>query len=412
MVDGSGKNLVFLLCVPRSGSSLATVMLQNHSKVFATQEMWFLMSLYDLRFGEARPYGGKAIIDQFYNGVLTDELFEQACRSFALQVYNGLLSSGSAEIVVDKSPRYYYLLEFLDRLFPQSRRIWLIRNPLSIAASYKKVNHRVKDRFNLAEDLISSKFNIKMTDLTAGLIRYYHYFSDPNALTHRLYYERLVSNPNGELSKLCEFLGLAYEEGMESYGDQMDSAKSDMFYSMGVGDPFLVNHKEPHRKSIDSWKEVLHPEEVEAYCRVLGSGIFHDLGYGEELAEAERLTGAKFDKKPDPEVIGFRQRQLTEAAGVKWEPFYRLRTDGMYIGSKQTDASSALPSGNAEMLQLQMTLRAVEKRLEKGYAEQERLRNELQRMKSKLDRFKSIIPFGHRLTHWASVYLNQRGGTK
>ena len=49
LIDSNGNNLVFLLCTPRSGSSLATVMLQNHSKMFATQEMWFLMSLVDLQ---------------------------------------------------------------------------------------------------------------------------------------------------------------------------------------------------------------------------------------------------------------------------------------------------------------------------------------------------------------------------
>ena len=141
MVDSNGNNLVFLLCTPRSGSSLATVMLQNHSKMFATQEMWFLMSLVDLQSPQRRAYGGTGIYHQFFNGVLPHETFEDACRAFALQVYNGLLqSSAGAELVIDKSPRYYYLLEFLDALFPQSRRIWLIRNPFAVLASYKKVN--------------------------------------------------------------------------------------------------------------------------------------------------------------------------------------------------------------------------------------------------------------------------------
>ena len=91
MVDVQGNGLVLLLCVPRSGSSLSTVMLQNHSRIFATQEMWFLMNLVDLSKADARPYGGSPIIRQFYSSMVSDDVYEKACRSFALEIYNGFL---------------------------------------------------------------------------------------------------------------------------------------------------------------------------------------------------------------------------------------------------------------------------------------------------------------------------------
>ncbi|MGG1615424.1 sulfotransferase [Paenibacillus sp. NRS-1782] len=61
MIDKQGEGLVFLLSVPRSGSSLVTTILQSHTRLFATQEMWFLFSLYDLPQSQAHPYEGTGI---------------------------------------------------------------------------------------------------------------------------------------------------------------------------------------------------------------------------------------------------------------------------------------------------------------------------------------------------------------
>ena len=64
---------------------------------------------------------------------------------------------------------------------------------------------------------------------------------------------------------------------------------------MGVGDPFVANHTEPNQESVSIWKEVLDKREIELYGRVLGARIFHDLGYAEQLEEAEKLTGVRFE---------------------------------------------------------------------------------------------------------------------
>lgn len=416
MIDAHGNNLVFLLCVPRSGSSLATVMLQNHSKIFATQEMWFLMSMYDLKFNQPRPYGGTGIINQFFNAIVPGQTFEQACRSFSLDIYNGLLRSGEAEMVVDKSPRYYYLLEFIDKLFPESRRIGLIRNPLSIIASYKKVNAGAGDRFNLAEDLLNPRFNMKMTDITVGLLRYYNYFAADNAKAYRLVYEKLVTEPKEELKRLTDFLGVTYEEGQEKYGNPANSSKSDMFYSMGVGDPFLAEHSEAHLHSVHSWKEILNKEEVETYCSILGARIFRELGYGEQLEEAEKWTGVKFGSEPNEELIQLRTKQLLEATGCDWEQNYRMKSEDENVLITKPAVNNADPyhanDSNPQVLQLQIALRSLEKRLENSYAEQKRLRNKLDKISSKVERLKSIIPFGNQLANWASGVLVQRGGKR
>lgn len=411
MVDAYGNNLVFLLCTPRSGSSLATVMLQNHSKIFATQEMWFLMSLLDLKSAPRRAYGGGAILDRFFNGVLTEEMFTEACRSFALQVYNGLLrGGGGAELVIDKSPRYYYLLEFLDALFPRSRRIWLIRNPFAVLASYKKLGAFRGEALDVARMLRSPAFEIKAVDLTVGLLRYCRYFARPDAYAYRLHYEKLVAAPKAELAGACRFLGVDYEEGLEHYGASRFSSKSDLYFSMGVGDPFVADHAAPHGDSVHAWKEILSKQETELYGRMLGAKLFAELGYGEELEEAEKRTGVRFDPEPDRDLMALRTRQFTEATGRSWEADYRMRTDlPVRLSEVQNAPEPDEPLLHSQIRQLQMTVRTLEQRLETGILEQRRLRSQLAAMKRKADWLKSAIPFGHRLSRLASVMAGGGG---
>lgn len=420
MIDAQGNGLVFLLCVPRSGSSLSTVMLQNHRRIFATQEMWFLMNLVDLPKGDSRAYGGSSIIRQFYNAMVPEDVFEKACRSFALEIYNGFLEGSGADFVVDKSPRYYYMLEWLDRLFPQSKRIHLQRNPLAIAASFKKVNRHTGEGFDLIHSLESPKLNMKSVDLTLGMLRLNDYFAEPHSNAYELQYERLVSSPQEELEKLCAFLGIRYEQGMEQYGQFLDSAKSDMFYSMGVGDPFLSSHQEAHQGSVNNWKKILEPHEVELYCRVMGADLFHRLGYSEQLAEAEKWTGVHYDASPDQEVVDRITHQLTAATGCQWQPQYRMQpadsvvhdpngnlNDQVVEEPENTDPTLA---ALVTIRQLQAALRAADHRLERGYSERERLKVQLASAQSKIQRIKSWVPFGHQISAWASQRKILRGG--
>lgn len=420
MIDAQGNELVFLLCVPRSGSSLSTVMLQNHSRIFATQEMWFLMSLIDLPKADSRAYGGSSIIRQFYNAMVSEEVFEKACRSFALEIYNGFLEGSGADFIVDKSPRYYYMLEWLDRLFPQSKRIHLQRNPLAVAASFKKVNRHTGEGFDLIQSLQSSKLNMKSVDLTLGMLRLNDYFAEPHANAYELQYEQLVSRPREELEKLCTFLGIRYEQGMEQYGQFLDSAKSDMFYSMGVGDPFLSSHQEAHQGSVNNWKNILDRHEVELYCRVMGADLFHRMGYSEQLEEAEQWTGVRYEASPDQDVMDRLTQQLTAATGCQWQPNYRMqpvgpaahdslgkRNDQVVEEPEKTDPTLAALT---TIRQLQAALRAADHRLERGYSERERLKVQLASAQSKIQRIKSWVPFGHQISAWATQRKILRGG--
>lgn len=429
MNDTKGSNLIFLLCVPRSGSSLTNYMLQNHSHLFATQEMWFLMSLYDLRSPAKQAYGGTPILSRFFNGMLTDDMFVRACRAFASSIYHDFMQASGSRYIIDKSPRYYYLLEFLDQLFPHSKRIMLVRNPLDIAASYKKVHADSRNPHWIEELLYDASFDVKAADLTVGLFRYAEYFADSHPLTYRVSYERLVANPREQLSKLCSFIGVPYEEGMEQYGSYKLTNKSDLFFSMGVGDPGVAVNEAPHTRSVGTWLEVLSKREVESLCRALGAQYFYDHGYSAQLEAAERFTGVRFERSPDLELIERRRKQFIELTGCKWTPHYRMSAGDEVTGSGGLAFSAAdLPEAGKlciagdrsqersveesradDRLQLEITLRAAEHRLQHAYVERDRVLEQYRQLQAKVERVKAWIPFSRSLSKWTSARLGEGG---
>ncbi|KZE81526.1 protein tyrosine phosphatase [Paenibacillus jamilae] len=421
MIDKQGGKLVFLLSVPRSGSSLLTAILQNHSRLFATQEMWFLLSLYDLPLSHARPYGGTGILRQFFKGMVPPQVLEQASRSYALEIYNGLLQGTIADMLIDKSPRYYTVLEFLDRLFPAARRVWLIRNPLAIVASFKKVNQLRGESFHLLKELGSSHFNMKMTDITVGLFRYAHYFATPHPLAYPLMYEQLVANPMLEIEKLCHFLGVHYEPGMERYGSFADTPQSSLFYSMGAGDPFVIEHEQAHQNSVHSWQHLLSTMEIELYCRSIGARLFRQLGYGEALEQAEQLTGVRFEDAPDVELLSRRTHQFLQQSGFEWKTAYRmLEEQDAYNKDLMTIATHhAAPHTTAEMDMAQMVsnrrIQSLENRLAQSLEERNRLIAQLQSYQRPSRGIRSHL-LTRKLRRWASIVLSsirkEKGGER
>src|SRR5437016_3016471 len=60
-----------------------------------------------------------------------------ASRAFATTLYNRRIEAAGKSIFVDKTPRYYHILPFVRQVFREAKWIWLQRNPLDVAASYK-----------------------------------------------------------------------------------------------------------------------------------------------------------------------------------------------------------------------------------------------------------------------------------
>jgi hypothetical protein len=166
MISESGENLVFICCLPRSGSTLLSAILGNHPDVCSPPEPWVLLRLAEV-YGE--PAEGKIYDDHVASKAVRDFLdhddFVASARSFAVTAYNRRLTRGGHRILVDKTPRYYHILGFVRELFPRAKMIWLRRNPLDVAASYKVSCKGLNYLTGKTLDPISFDFSVGLPNL-------------------------------------------------------------------------------------------------------------------------------------------------------------------------------------------------------------------------------------------------------
>lgn len=207
MIDNVPKP-VFLISLPRSGSTLLQRMLMAHSQVASHAEPWFLLPLvYSSKKESIRTnYGQKQAYKAIHNlyRSLPDGKSDylSSLAGSARCLYQKL--SGGASFFVDKTPRYYFILDELHWMFPEALFIYLYRNPLSVFASSiesfssnraRRLDHLDRD-FLEGPGYISESFNLNQSNIL------------------KVRYEDIVLNPEETMSQVCRYLNLDLEQGM------------------------------------------------------------------------------------------------------------------------------------------------------------------------------------------------------
>lgn len=141
-VEVDGRNLVFLVGSPRSGTTWLSRLMGAHPVVAATQEIE-LINRY------CRPWQ-QAWDDQLPNdtakwerhrhkglpAVLTQEEFSSSLGAFARSVYDKMLAlKPSAQVVVDKNPEYSLHVDLIRAMFPAAGLLHIVRDGRDVAAS-------------------------------------------------------------------------------------------------------------------------------------------------------------------------------------------------------------------------------------------------------------------------------------
>jgi hypothetical protein len=270
-----GQHLIFVVPIPRSGSTLLQHIIASHSSVASTAEPWILLPLvYALREnGLKAEYGANIgyialneFLQQLHDG---EEQYYAAVRSMALELYDSCLAQHNKERFLDKTRGYYLILPELFRIFSKAKYAFLVRNPLAVLASF--LDSMVWGNWKrFAEPGIRH-------DLLHGyrLIREgTRYFGDEATIVR---YEDLVSKPQTTVKMLCSQIRLDYESGMLHYGDH------------GVLPGKLVDPKSIHRHGgpvtdyLDTWRSRFRSGQelhlARAFIAHLGRPLTESVGY-------------------------------------------------------------------------------------------------------------------------------------
>lgn len=192
---------IFVVGLPRSGSTLIEQILASHPDVEGTMELPDISQL-AMRLNR----GGKTVADSVYAGTLA-ALTAEAARGF-----------GEAYLAATRSRRGLHRPLFVDKTPNNFRHVGLIRLILPAATVIDMRRHPLGCGFSCFKQYFAtgSHFCYDLHDIG----RYYadyvalmaHYDAVLPGFVTRIFYERLVSEPEAETRRLLDACGLPFEE--------------------------------------------------------------------------------------------------------------------------------------------------------------------------------------------------------
>lgn len=223
------NDVIFIVGMPRSGTTLLANILSSHSLICSGPETHLFSKISKCQYKKAFaskdwPMGIARLISKLeltnqnilslYNhceSSFKDELKKNE-KSYmgvirALYAYN--LNKTKKSIILEKTPNHICELEWIRTEFPESKIIRILRDPRDSANSMKKLNWTTDNSIDNA--VLIEKWNRKVGNF---------FVSDSNSF--EIKYEDLVLNFDPSIRRICNFLNIDYEEDLNQYYNTKD----------------------------------------------------------------------------------------------------------------------------------------------------------------------------------------------
>ena len=247
---------LFVLSLPRSGSTLLQRVLAGDCQIASVAEPWLLLPfVYPLRKRGVRAEYSHQLAHASLNDFLRElpdgrQDYLAAIGSAMNELYRKAAKDGGARYFLDKTPRYALIADEIVDMFPTGKFIVLWRNPLAVIASMLETWWR--GRWNI------SAYRVDLFDGLANLINISQRHSSA-VLT--VQYENFLQSPKTELSRIAEYLELKLDAELLTSFHQVK-------FSGGRGDPTGVKqYREIDAAPLNKWKATINNPLRKAWCR-------------------------------------------------------------------------------------------------------------------------------------------------
>ena len=199
------KRPIFVLGMPRSGTTLTEQILGTHSLVYPAGELGFVPKIVSLIPKVFEQQGKKPI--EYPEALLE---FDEFLLKAAGQYYLDKVSQLDKEhpYIVDKLPHNFDYVGFILLMFPNAKIIHLVRDDLDVAVSNYQQNFAAKHgTMGFAFDL---KWIGHMLNDHRAIMEHWH-----KLFPGRIYdldYKRLTEEPETVIREILEFCGLPWED--------------------------------------------------------------------------------------------------------------------------------------------------------------------------------------------------------
>lgn len=224
------KKRLFLVGTARSGTTLLQSMLSAHPDIFSFPETHFFRGTMSfIRYKRIFKCFGKnerAFVREFLTRLNETDLVEllpnftcskRRWSKALISILDAYALKQGYSIWLEKTPMHLYFIDLIQAVKPDTVFIHNIRNGEDVVASLYDAGHKHPESFNtrsidkcirrwLREIRISKK-----------------YLASPNHVFVR--YELLVDEPEKQLKKVCEKIGLPFDPGMLDYRRKADTLR-------------------------------------------------------------------------------------------------------------------------------------------------------------------------------------------
>jgi tetratricopeptide (TPR) repeat protein len=235
--EGSGcpaPDPIFVLGMPRAGSTLIEQILSSHSMIEGTSELPHMPAL-ARRVDSEREQSGRGIYPEWAADLDAEErleLGEEYLRNAQLHRKTG------KPFFIDKLPNNWINIGLIQLILPKARIIDARRHPLGCCFSNFKQNFARGQAFTYSLDDLGRYYG--------DYVRLMHHFDEvlPGRI-HRVFHEAMVEDSEAEIRAMLDYLGLPFEESCLRFYEN----------DRAVRTPSAEQVRRPiNREGVEQWK--------------------------------------------------------------------------------------------------------------------------------------------------------------
>jgi hypothetical protein len=261
----------------------------GHTKIASVAEPWVILNHLPTSQGDiARTRYGPKVSGiahaEFVESIGGEHEYYETLQDFFSTLYQKACPKAEAQFFIDKTPRYYFILSEIKKIFPEAKFIFLYRNPLAVVSS-------IINTWSAGDFRRLYRFKYDMYSAPELLVKGAREYCDQALVVN---YEQFVISPEVQLRRIFEYLGIEGGVSELSQGGLPQLAGS-MGDKTGVLDYTTISPA-----SLERWKAVFNTPYRNAWARRylqrLGPEVLSGMGYSDSDL-LEQLTNIPLERR-------------------------------------------------------------------------------------------------------------------
>ena len=202
---------IFIIGMPRSGTTLIEQIISSHSQVYGAGELDFLPKIID-KIGIKKPQNLESFFTQIRN-----------------LYYDQIMKISNNHYIIDKLPVNYRWVGFIINALPEAKIIHIERNPMAVCWSNYKTSFVDSGMdFNLSQQDIAKYYSLYLNLMNFWKSKYTSNILNVN-------YEDFVNDFVSNSKEILKFLDLKWEDKIKNYNKNIRPVTTASFQQVREG---------------------------------------------------------------------------------------------------------------------------------------------------------------------------------